>query len=227
MDARAGAGVRVDDAGDLDGAGDVHGRAGTGVVCRRPLRRSDQEPGARLRAGRGGRGPLRAVHSADPQGVPGSTAGCTRAGRSLPAAVDGAVRGGGGAAADPDDADGRDAATAGAPLRHAALGAAALGPAHRHALRGQPVRRGRGRVLRRLRVPAAHRRHLDQRHGGDLQPDAGGRDRDRAPAPARRRQGRRRGDRRGTRWTRRPSRRTSRRRRCRHRPRSRARRAAP
>ena len=193
MDARARAGVRVDDAGDLDGAGDVHGRAGPRVVHRRPLRRSDQEPGARLRARRGGRGRLRAVHSAHPQGVSGvQQLDVSRAGRSLAAAVDGALRGRGGAAADPDDADGRDAAAAGAPLRHAALGAAALGPAHRHALRDQPVRRGRGRVLRRLRVPAAHRRHLDQRHRGVVQPDAGGGDHRRAPPHSRRRQGRRR-----------------------------------
>ena len=55
-------------------------------------------------------------------------------------------------------------------------------PAPRHALRGQPVRRGRRLVLRRLRLPAAARRALDQRHRGRLRPVAGGGDPGRAPS---------------------------------------------
>ena len=122
--------------------------------------------------------PLRAADPADPLGVPVAqpldvpacsaiAARCCRWCASSRSAR---------APADPDDADGRDAAVAGAPLRHAAVGAAALRAAHRDAVRGQPVRRGRGRVLRRLRVPAAVRRRLDQHHRRVVQPDAGGGD---------------------------------------------------
>ena len=103
------------------------GGLGLGSYLAGPLRRPDQEPGARLRARRGGHRPLRAADPADPDGLPGAQQlDVPGVRRSLAAAVDGALRRVGGAAADPDDADGRDAAAAVAPLRDAALGAAAL-----------------------------------------------------------------------------------------------------
>ena len=81
-------------------------------------------------------GALRAAGPADHQPVPGAQPlAVEHVRRSLRAAVGAALRRLGAAAAGADDADGRDAAAAGAPLRHAPVGAAARRAAHRHAVR--------------------------------------------------------------------------------------------